>query len=159
MSVRQSIIEKRNEAVKQNLLTKNMLKVLYANLQNKEIELKREVNEKEAEALVRKFVNECNEELEGINLSILRGTSTTVMIERKAMLESLVSTLSELLPKPLTEEEVVALIDGIIADVKAKGLPVAVRSVMPLVQKKISGVFDGKQAGVLVQQRLSQLEG
>ncbi|MFI2564001.1 GatB/YqeY domain-containing protein [Paenarthrobacter sp. NPDC089989] len=62
------------------------------------------------------------------------------------------------LPKPLTRDEVEAIVDGEIAALKADGQELSMRSlgaVMKPVTAKVAGRFDGKTVSEIVRSRLS----
>lgn len=70
--------------------------------------------------------------------------------EQRAELETEHHILCEFLPKQLTEAEVVALIDTIIAGLEKPQMGLVMKELSP----QIKGKFDGKLATQLIQQKL-----
>lgn len=70
--------------------------------------------------------------------------------EQRAELEAEHAILTEFLPKQLSEAEVVAMIDTIIAGLEKPQMGLVMKELSP----QIKGKFDGKHATQLIQQKL-----
>lgn len=124
------------------------LRMLKTAVHNKEIDLRRELTEAEFLQVVSSMVKQRRESIEQFE----RGGRLDLVEKEKAEL----SIIQEFMPQPLTEAELSALIDKVIAETGATG-PKDVGKVMKSLMPLISGKADGKAASEKVKQRLTAL--
>ncbi|HOJ51024.1 MAG TPA: GatB/YqeY domain-containing protein [Syntrophales bacterium] len=124
------------------------LRMLKTAVHNKEIDLKRALTEAEFLQVVSSMVKQRRESIEQFE----KGDRMDLVEKEKAEL----AIIQEFLPQPLSEEELAALIDKVIAETNATG-PKDVGKVMKALMPLISGRADGKEASEKVRQRLSTL--
>lgn len=124
------------------------LRMLKTAVHNKEIDVKRELTASEFLQVVSSMVKQRRESIEQFE----RGGRADLVEKEKAEL----AIIQEFLPQPMTEEELINLIDKVISETGATG-PKDVGKVMKVLMPLISGRADGKEASEKVKQRLSAL--
>lgn len=121
-------------------VTLSTLRLLLAAMHNEEIRLRRELA---AEEIQRTIATLCKQRAEAIDL-YRKGKREELAQKEEAEL----AVLKRLLPQPLSEDEIKALIVASIAESGATGLG-DLGKVMKLVMPKVSGRGDGKQINEL----------
>jgi len=121
-------------------VTLSTLRLLLAAMHNEEIRLRRELAPEEIQ---RTIATLCKQRAEAIDL-YRKGKREELAQKEEAEL----AVLKRLLPQPLSEDEIKALIVASIAESGATGLR-DLGKVMKLVMPKVSGRGDGKQINEL----------
>jgi uncharacterized protein len=121
-------------------VTLSTLRLLLAAMHNEEIRLRRELTPEEIQ---RTIATLCKQRTEAIDL-YRKGKREELAQKEEAEL----AVLKQLLPQPLSENEIKALIVASIAESGATGLR-DLGKVMKLVMPKVSGRGDGKQINEL----------
>ena len=121
-------------------VTLSTLRLLLAAMHNEEIRLRRELTHEEIQ---RTIATLCKQRTEAIDL-YRKGKREELAQKEEAEL----AVLKQLLPQPLSENEIKALIVASIAESGATGLR-DLGKVMKLVMPKVSGRGDGKQINEL----------
>jgi uncharacterized protein len=121
------------------------LRLLAAAVKNREVELRREVSEEEFLEVVGRQVKQRRESIEAYERG---GREELAAREREEK-----GVLETYLPAQLSEEEVAALVEGIVEETSATG-PADVGKVMGALMARARGRVDGKRAQSLVLKRL-----
>jgi uncharacterized protein YqeY len=121
------------------------LRLLAAAVKNREVELRREVSEEEFLEVVGRQVKQRRESIEAYERG---GREELAAREREEK-----GVLEAYLPAQLSEEEVAALVEGIVEETSATG-PADVGKVMGALMARARGRVDGKRAQSLVLKRL-----
>lgn len=145
--IREQIDEALKEAIKnRDEVKKNALRGLLTALKNKEKELKREPNETEILQIISSQIKQRRESIEQF-----KSGGREDLADREAQE---ISVLEVFLPKALTKEELIAIIDECIREtgaLTAKDMGKVMKAVMP----KVAGRADGKLVNELVKSKLS----
>ncbi|MCX7856414.1 MAG: GatB/YqeY domain-containing protein [Deltaproteobacteria bacterium] len=147
MNLRAEIEEKLKEAIKNKEKEKiSVYRLLITNIKNKEVEKKRLLTEEEFYSVVRTLIRQHHESIESFKKG---GRTDLVEAEEKEL-----KILEDLLPRPLSEEEIEnAVLEGI-KEVGAKDRKEAGK-VIKFIMEKYPGRIDGKKLSEMVLKRLS----
>ncbi len=146
MTLRSEIQEKQYDAMKQGDADKlSILRLLMSAIKNEEIELKRELNDEETQAVVGRQVKQLNDSIKDFEAG---GRSDLVEKTQKE-----VEVLKEYLPEQLSDEELESIIDKKITELSAG--PQDIGKVMGAVMKEAKGKADGNKVREIVSKKLS----
>jgi uncharacterized protein YqeY len=147
MTIKNRIDEALKEAIRsRNEVAKNALRGLLTALKNKEKELKREPNDAEVLQVISSQIKQRKESIEQF-----KSGGRDDLAEKEAQE---IAVLEGFMPKPLTREELEAIIDECIRETgasTAKDMGKVMKAVMP----KVAGRADGKLVNELVKAKLS----
>ena len=141
MALKAEIQQAANAAMKSgDRVTLSTLRLLLSALHNEEIKVRRELAQDEIQ---RTITTLCKQRGEAIALFRQGGREELAQKEEQELL-----VLKRYLPRPLSEDEVAALIRASIEEAGAKGLQ-DLGKVMKLLMPKVSGRTDGKRVNEL----------
>ncbi len=147
MSLEERLLEEMKQAMKTNdKLRLSTIRMIRSALKNKEIELRKKLEDEEAAKVIQVMVRKGEESVEQFQLG---GRTDLVEKEKKE-----IEILKSFLPQPLSHEEVLKIIEQSIQETQAsssKDIGKVMKSVMP----KIAGKADGKLINQLVKEKLS----
>ncbi len=147
MSLEEKILEEMKQAMKANdKIRLSAIRMIRSSLKNKEIELRRKLDDEDIFKVIQGMVRKGEESIEQFQA----GGRNDLVEKEKAEIE----ILKTFLPQPISQEEVVRLIDETIQETHAasmKDLGKVMKAVMP----KLGGKADGKVINQLVKERLS----
>ena len=148
MSFYAEIDAKLKEALKtKDRITLDTLRGLRAAIKNKEVELQRKLTEAEFYQLVAKQIRQREDAI----AQFKKGNRLDLAEKEEKELE----ILKQLMPPPLSDDELEQLVRQVIAEVGAKG-PQDMGRVMKEIMPRVSGRADGKRVSALVKQILSE---
>ena len=147
MTLEERLVEEMKEAMKANdKLRLSTIRMIRSSIKNKEIELRKPLDDEGIQKVIQGMVRKGEESLEQFKLG---GRMDLVEKESKE-----IEILKSYLPQSLTQEEMIKIVDQTIQEVQAtslKDLGKVMKSVMP----KFQGKADGKLINQLVKERLS----
>src|SRR3972149_7061377 len=147
MSLEERLLEEMKLAMKSNdKLRLSTIRMIRSALKNKEIELRKKLEEEDVVKVIQAMTRKGEESIEQFQTG---GRMDLVEKEKKEM-----EILKSFLPQPLSQEEIFKIIDQSIQETQAssqKDIGKVMKSVMP----KIGGKADGKLINQLVKERLS----
>lgn len=147
MGLEEKLMEEMKEAMKSNDKPRlSTIRMLRSAIKNKEIEQRGKLDDEGIYKVIQAMVRKAEESIEQFKAG---GRMDLVEKEKKE-----IEILSSFLPQPLSKEEVLAIIDEVIAETQAtsiKDMGKVMKSVMP----KLGGKADGKVVNQLVKERLS----
>ena len=141
------LLQEMKEAMKSSdKLRLSTIRMIRSSLKNKEIELRKPLDDSEIQKVIQGMVRKGEESLEQFQLG---GRMDLVEKEGKE-----IEILKSYLPQAMTREEILKVIDEAIQETQstsAKDMGKVMKSVMP----KLQGKADGKLVNQLVKERLS----
>ena len=147
MGLEERLVEEMKEAMKSSdKLRLSTIRMIRSTIKNKEIELRKPLDDETIQRVIQGMVRKGEESLEQFKLG---GRMDLVEKESKE-----IEILKSFLPQSLTQEEVIKIIDQTIEETQVtslKDLGKVMKSVMP----KLQGKADGKLINQLVKERLS----
>jgi len=147
MGLEERLVEEMKEAMKSSdKLRLSTIRMIRSNIKNKEIELRKPLDDETIQRVIQGMVRKGEESLDQFKLG---GRMDLVEKESKE-----IEILKSYLPQSLTQEEVIKIIDQTIEETQVtslKDLGKVMKSVMP----KLQGKADGKLINQLVKERLS----
>ena len=147
MGLEERLVEEMKQAMKSNDKAKlSTIRMIRSALKNKEIELRKPLDEDTILRVIQGMVKKSEESIEQFKAG---GRMDLVEKETKE-----IEIMKSYLPQPLSREEVLRVIDQTIEETKAsslKDLGKVMKSVMP----KLGGKVDGTLVNQLVKERLS----
>ncbi len=147
MSLEERLVEEMKGALKSNeKLRLSTIRMIRSTIKNKEIELRKPLDDETIQKVIQGMVRKGEESLEQFKLG---GRMDLVEKESKE-----IEILKSFLPQSLTHEEILKIIDQTIEETQStslKDLGRVMKSVMP----KLQGKADGKLVNQLVKERLS----
>jgi uncharacterized protein YqeY len=147
MSLEERLVEEMKQAMKSNdKLRLSTIRMIRSTLKNKEIELRRKLEDEEVVKVIQAMVRKGEESVEQFQTG---GRMDLVEKEKKE-----IEILKSFLPQPLSQEEMLKIIDQSIQETQASS-PKDIGKVMKSVMPKIGGKADGKLINQLVKERLS----
>ncbi|HXX33303.1 MAG TPA: GatB/YqeY domain-containing protein [Thermodesulfobacteriota bacterium] len=147
MSLEERLIEEMKQAMKSNdKLRLSTIRMIRSTLKNKEIELRKKLEDEDVVKVIQVMVRKGEEAVEQFQAG---GRADLVEKEKKEM-----EILKSFLPQPLSQEEIVKIIDQSIQETQASS-PKDIGKVMKAVMPKIGGKADGRLINQLVKERLS----
>ena len=147
MSLDEKLVEEMKQAMKSNdKLRLSTIRMIRSALKNKEIELKKKLEDEEVIKVIQVMVRKGEESVEQFQTG---GRVDLVEKEKKE-----IEILKSFLPQPLSQEELLKIIDQSIQETQASS-PKDIGKVMKSIMPKIGGKADGKLINQLVKERLS----
>jgi uncharacterized protein len=147
MSLEERLLEEMKQAMKSNdKLRLSTIRMIRSALKNKEIELRKNLEDEEVAKVIQAMVRKGEESVEQFQIG---GRMDLVDKEKKE-----IEILKSFLPQPLSQEEILQIIDQSIQETQASSLK-DIGRVMKSVMPKIGGKADGKLINQLVKERLS----
>ena len=147
MSLEERLLEEMKQAMKSNdKLRLSTIRMIRSALKNKEIELRKNLEDEEVAKVIQAMVRKGEESVEQFQIG---GRMDLVDKEKKE-----IEILKSFLPQPLSQEEILKIIDQSIQETQASSLK-DIGKVMKSVMPKIGGKADGKLINQLVKERLS----
>jgi len=147
MSLDERLVEEMKQAMKSgDKLRLSAIRMIRSTLKNKEIELRKKLDDADIVKVIQVMVRKGEESVEQFQTG---GRMDLVEKEKKE-----IEILKSFLPQPLDREEILRIIDQTIEETQAsssKDIGKVMKSVMP----KIGGKADGKLINQLVKERLS----
>lgn len=146
MDHKSEIEEKLKKALKDKEKEKvSVLRLLLTAIKNKEVEKRRPLNDDEYYSVIRSLIRQHEESIESFKKG---GRQDLVDSEQKEL-----NILKELLPPPLTEDELRLAVEEAISELNARDRKDMGR-VIKLIMERFSGRVDGKAVSEAVQKRL-----
>jgi uncharacterized protein YqeY len=147
MSLEERLAEEMKQALKSSdKLRLSTIRMIRSALKNKEIELRKKLEDEEVEKVIQVMVRKGEESVEQFQIG---GRTDLVEKEKKE-----IEVLKSFLPQPLSQEEILKIIDQSIQETQASSLK-DIGKVMKSVIPKMGGKADGKLVNQLVKERLS----
>ena len=147
MSLEERLVEEMKQAMKSNdKLRLSTIRMIRSALQNKEIEVRKKLEDEDVVKVIQAMVRKGEESVEQFQTG---GRMDLVEKEKKE-----IEILKSFLPQPLSQEEILNIIDQSIQETQASS-PKDIGKVMKSVMPKIGGKADGKLINQLVKERLS----
>ncbi len=147
MSLEEKLVEEMKQAMKSNdKLRLSTIRMIRSGVKNKEIELRKKLEDEEIERVIQVMVRKGEESVEQFQTG---GRADLVEKEKKE-----IEILKSFLPQPLSREEILKIIDQSIQETQASS-PKDIGKVMKSVMPKIGGKADGKLINQLVKEKLS----
>jgi uncharacterized protein len=147
MSLEERLVEEMKQAMKSNdKLKLSTIRMIRSALKNKEIELRKKLEDEDVVKVIQVMVRKGEESVEQFQTG---GRMDLVEKETKE-----IEILKSFLPQPLSQEEILKIIDQSIQETQALSLK-DIGKVMKSVMPKIGGKADGKLINQLVKERLS----
>ncbi len=147
MSLEERLVEEMKQAMKSSEKLKlSAIRMIRSALKNKEIELRKKLEDEEIVKVIQAMVRKGEESVEQFQT----GGRMDLVEKEKSEIE----IMKSFLPQPISQEEILKIIDQSIQETQAssmKDLGKVMKSVMP----KIGGKADGKLINQLVKERLS----
>jgi uncharacterized protein YqeY len=147
MSLDERLVEEMKQAMKSNdKLRLSTIRMIRSALKNKEIELRKKLEDEEIVKVIQVMVRKGEESVEQFQTG---GRMDLVEKEKRE-----IEILKSFLPQPLSQEEIREIIDQSIQETQALS-PKDIGKVMKAVMPKIGGKADVKLINQLVKERLS----
>ena len=147
MSLEERLVEEMKQAMKSNdKLRLSTIRMIRSASKNKEIELRKKLEDEDVVKVIQVMVRKGEESVEQFQTG---GRMDLVEKEKKE-----IEILKSFLPQPLSQEEILKIIDQSIQETQASSLK-DIGKVMKSVMPKIGGKADGKLINQLVKDRLS----
>jgi len=147
MSLEERLVEEMKQAMKSNEKLKlSTIRMVRSALKNKEIELRKKLEDEDIVKVIQAMVRKGEESVEQFQ----KGGRMDLVEKEKSEIE----IMKSFLPQPLSQEEILKIIDQSIQETQAsslKDLGKVMKSVMP----KMGGKADGKLINQLVKEKLS----
>jgi len=147
MSLEERLVEEMKQAMKSNdKLRLSTIRMIRSSMKNKEIELRKKLEDEDIVKVIQVMVRKGEESVEQFQ------AGKRVDLVEKETKE--IEILKSFLPQPLSQEEILKIIDQSIQETQASSLK-DIGKVMKSVMPKIGGKADGKLINQLVKERLS----
>ncbi|HMK52837.1 MAG TPA: GatB/YqeY domain-containing protein [Thermodesulfobacteriota bacterium] len=147
MSLEERLVEEMKQAMKSNdKLRLSTIRMIRSSMKNKEIELRKKLEDEDIVKVIQVMVRKGEESVEQFQ------AGKRVDLVEKETKE--IEILKSFLPQPLSQEEILKIIDQSIQETQASS-PKDIGKVMKSVIPKIGGKADGKLINQLVKERLS----
>mgnify|MGYP000389198406 CR=1 FL=1 len=147
MSLKQQLTDAMKGAMKAKDSERlNAIRLILSAVKNREIEARAELDDQGVIAVLTTLVKQRKE-----SAQVYRDNQRLDLAEKE---EAELKVLQEFLPEPLSEDELMALIDEVITELGASSMR-DMGKVMKLVGERAQGRADGKAASTLVKARLA----
>lgn len=147
MNLEEKLLEEMKQAMKTGDKARlSTIRMIRSSLKNKEIELRRRLEDEDIIKVIQGMVRKGEESLEQFQ----SGGRKDLVEKEQAEIE----ILKSFLPQPLSQEEMMKIIDETILETQASSLK-DLGKVMKAVMPKLGGKADGKVINQLVKERLS----
>lgn len=146
MALREKLTGEMKEAMKaREELRLSVIRLIRSAVKNRDIELKRELNDQEIVEVIASLVKQRRE-----SIRLFSEAGRTDLVEKE---EKELTVLLGFLPRQLSREEVAALVEKIIAESGAQGAK-DMGKVMKALMPHVAGRSDGKMVSDLVKEKL-----
>jgi hypothetical protein len=147
MGLEERLVEEMKQAMKSNeKLRLSTIRMIRTSVKNKEIEVRKKLEDEEIQRVIQGMLRKSEESVEQFRAG---GRMDLVEKETQEM-----EILKSFLPKSLSQEEILKVIDETIQENQASSLK-DLGKVMKSVMSKLAGKADGKLINQLVKERLS----
>ncbi|MBM4340487.1 MAG: GatB/YqeY domain-containing protein [Deltaproteobacteria bacterium] len=147
MNLEEKLVEEMKQAMKtSDKIRLSTIRMIRSSSKNKEFELRRKLEDEDILKVIQGMVRKGEESVEQFQA----GGRNDLVEKEKAEIE----ILKSFLPQPLTQEEMIKIIDEIIQETQASSLK-DLGKVMKAVMPRLGGKADGKVINQLVKERLS----
>ena len=147
MNLEERLVEEMKQAMKSNNKLKlSTIRMIRSALKNKEIDLRKKLENEDIVKVIQAMMRKGEESVEQFET----GGRMDLVEKEKSEIE----IMKSFLPKPLSQEEILEIIDQSIQETQASSLK-DMGKVMKSVMPKIGGKADGKLINQLVKERLS----
>ena len=147
MSLEERLVEEMKQAMKSNdKLKLSTIRMIRSASKNKEIDLRKKLEDEDVVKVIQAMVKKGEESVEQFQTG---GRMDLVEKEKRE-----IEIMKSFLPQPLSQEEILKIIDQSIQETQASSLK-DMGKVMKSVMPKIGGKADGKLINQLVKERLS----
>jgi uncharacterized protein YqeY len=147
MSLEERLVEEMKQAMKSSdKLRLSTIRMVRSALKNKEIDLRKKLEDEDIVKVIQVMVRKGEDSVEQFQA----GGRVDLVEKEKAEIE----ILKSFLPQPLSQEEILKIIDQSIQETQASSLK-DIGKVMKSVMPRIGGKADGKLINQLVKERLS----
>ena len=147
MNLEERLVEEMKQAMKSNNKFKlSTIRMIRSALKNKEIDLRKKLENEDIVKVIQAMMRKGEESVEQFET----GGRMDLVEKEKSEIE----IMKSFLPKPLSQEEILEIIDQSIQETQASSLK-DMGKVMKSVMPKIGGKADGKLINQLVKERLS----
>lgn len=147
MNLEEQLMEEMKQAMKTGDKARlSTIRMIRSSLKNKEIELRRRLKDEDVIKVIQGMVRKGEESLEQF-----RTGGRKDLVEKE---QAEIEILKSFLPQPLSQEEMIKIIDETIRETQASSLK-DLGKVMKAVMPKLEGKADGKVINQLVKERLS----
>ena len=147
MSLEERLVEEMKQAMKSNdKLRLSTIRMIRSSTKNKEIELRKKLEDEDIVKVIQVMVRKGEESV----VQFQAGKRVDLVEKETKEIE----ILKSFLPQPLSQEEILKIIDQSIQETQASSLK-DIGKVMKSVMPKIGGKADGKLINQLVKERLS----
>ena len=147
MNLEEKLVEEMKQAMKANdKIRLSTIRMIRSSAKNKEFELRRKLEDEDIIKVIHGMVRKGEESIEQFQA----GGRNDLVEKEKAEIE----ILKSFLPQPLTQEEMIKIIDETIQETQSSSLK-DLGKVMKAVMPRLGGKADGKVINQLVKERLS----
>ena len=147
MNLEEKLVEEMKQAMKANdKIRLSTIRMIRSSAKNKEFELRRKLEDEDIIKVIQGMVRKGEESIEQFQA----GGRNDLVEKEKAEIE----ILKSFLPQPLTQEEIIKIIDETIQETQSSSLK-DLGKVMKAVMLRLGGKADGKVINQLVKERLS----
>jgi len=147
MSLEEKLFEEMKQAMKTNdKIRLSTIRMIRSSSKNKEIELRRKLEDEDIFKVIQGMVRKGEESIEQFQAG-----GRNDLVEKEKME---IEILKSFLPQPISQEEIIKIIDETIQETQASSLK-DLGKVMKAVMPRLGGKADGKVINQLVKERLS----
>ena len=147
MTIKEQIMADMKAAMKAHDAARlGAIRLLMAAIKQKEVDERRQFSDHAIISIIAKLVKQSHDSIEQYTAANRQDLADKEQAE--------IDVLSTYLPKPLTEEEILAIIDEAIAAIGANGMA-AMGKVMGTVKPKLTGRADMGKVSALIKQKLT----
>ncbi|MFQ5328597.1 MAG: GatB/YqeY domain-containing protein [Thermodesulfobacteriota bacterium] len=147
MSLRSKLTEEMKVAMKSGDKPRlSTIRLLISAAKNREIDIKRELNDEEMRQVISTMVRQRKESIEQF-----KAGGRQDLVDKE---ENELATLAEFLPPQLARDEIAALVSGVVDELNAAGMKDMGR-VMKELLPKVTGKADGKVVSEMVREQLT----
>ena len=147
MSLEEKLLEEMKQAMKTNdKIRLSTIRMIRSSSKNKEIELRRKLEDEDIIKVIQGMVRKGEESIEQFQAG-----GRNDLVEKEKME---IEILKSFLPQPISQEEIIKIIDKTFQQTQASSLYV-LGTVMKAVMPRLGGKADGKVINQLVKERLS----
>ncbi len=147
MSLEEKLLEEMKQAMKTNdKIRLSTIRMIRSSSKNKEIELRRKLEDEDIIKVIQGMVRKGEESIEQFQAG-----GRNDLVEKEKME---IEILKSFLPQPISQEEIIKIIDETIQETQASSLK-DLGKVMKAVMPRLGGKADGKVINQLVKERLS----
>ncbi len=147
MNLEEKLFEEMKQAMKTNdKIRLSTIRMIRSSSKNKEIELRRKLEDEDIFKVVQGMVRKGEESIEQFQAG-----GRNDLVEKEKME---IEILKSFLPQPISQEEIIKIIDETIQETQASSLK-DLGKVMKAVMPRLGGKADGKVINQLVKERLS----